>query len=90
MEIKNITREQNIELKNRQNLTISGIKKVKAVNENIIILELDDSTLTVNGGDIHVLKLDVEQGDMVLEGRFDAFKYSHGKQKGSFVKRVFG
>lgn len=90
METKNIKHEQNIELKNRQSLNITGIKKVRAVNENLIILELEDSILTVNGSNIHVLKLDVEQGNMMLDGRFDVFKYSDGRQKGSLIKRIFG
>lgn len=90
MDIKNLVRENNIELKNRQHLCITGINKVKAVNENLLVLQLDGCTLTVNGNNMHILKLDVEQGNIELEGRFDAFKYSHGKQKGSFIKRVFG
>ena len=40
-------------------------------------------------GSLHISRLSVESGDMIVEGNIDAVSYSEGKAKGGFFSKVF-
>ena len=48
-------------------LTIKGIKRVVEIGERQATFELDGETLTVKGAGLNVVKLDREQGVVLLE-----------------------
>jgi len=76
----------NIYLKNRKNITIEGIIEIISSNENEIITRLKDTNLLVSGSNIHITKLDIEEGLLCADGDFNMIKY--GKTN-NFFKRLF-
>ena len=48
-------------------LTIKGVEQVVAISEKEAQFKLSDSSLTVKGSGLNVIKLDKEQGVVVLE-----------------------
>lgn len=74
---------------NRNNLTVSGIKKVLTVSETNISLLLDSSTMNIAGEGMEVKKLDVESGILEVEGTINCIKYLGVKEKLGLVKRIF-
>lgn len=72
-------------------LFISGVVKVKNVNENGFACILNGRGFVASGSGIHMLRLDVEKGEVELEGNFSALKYTAGgNAKQNFMKRIFG
>ena len=48
-------------------LTIKGVEQVIEISEKEAVFKLGDSTLTVKGSGINVVKLDKDQGVVALE-----------------------
>ena len=74
-------------LDNRKTLSITGVSKVESINETHAEADVGGVLLSVAGKNLHILKLDVEQGLLELEGEIDAIKYM-GERK-SVLKRIF-
>lgn len=86
---ENTNKESNLSLVNRKILTLTGVQKVISINETQAKIELFDSTLFIFGRDMKLNKLNLENGEVVIEGFFDSFKYGAQKEKGGFFKRLF-
>lgn len=76
-------------LDNRTALNITGVEKVIGANESRIQLQVSGSGLTVSGKDLHVSKLDVEQGFIEINGVISELKYSGSAGGGSLLKKIF-
>lgn len=73
---------------------ISGVTEVVSFDENEIVLETSQGTLTVKGDDLKVNRLTVEQGEVDIGGRVDSFSYAQIRERRgqgeSFFSRLFG
>ena len=77
-------------LKDRQELHLSGVTDVDSFDEHCIILLTDLGILEVNGTDIKIEKLNLENGEICASGEFDAFEYVTDKiEKGGMLKKIF-
>lgn len=80
----------NIILENKEKLSVSGVTDVDTFNEQKITLFTEDDTLVIEGEDLHIIKLDVSNGELIIEGIIDSLSYlgsgdSRG-EKGFFRK----
>ena len=48
-------------------LTVKGVQQVVEISEKQAVFKLDGNTMTVRGSGLNVIKLDKEQGVVVLE-----------------------
>lgn len=71
----------------RKFLSISGVQKIESSNETQVVCIVENSPLLVGGKNLHVKKLDVEQGLVELDGQIDLIKYQ--PEKKSLMKRIF-
>ena len=71
-------------INNRKSGTLTGITDVIAFDEAEVILETDMGMLSIKGEGLHVKRLDLEKGEVDLNGRMDSFFYS--EQKGFAAK----
>jgi sporulation protein YabP len=79
-------------LENRKKLTINGVIEVINFNENQILLNTDVGTMIIKGQQLKMNKLDVQNGDVVITGKVDAFVYTSDKSKvkqDSIISRLF-
>ncbi|MBQ4110973.1 MAG: sporulation protein YabP [Clostridia bacterium] len=89
-EQKNTKTVQNIILENRRKIAISGVIDVDSFDEHSIILLTDLGILEVNGTDIKIEKLNLENGEISASGEFDAIEYVTDKiEKGGVFKKIF-
>jgi len=91
-EIKIEDKKSNLLLENRKKLTINGVIEVINFNENQILLNTDVGTMIVKGKELKMNKLDVQNGDVVITGKVDAFVYTSDKskvKKDSIISRLF-
>lgn len=78
-------------MENRRKLTLTGVKDIDSFNEQGVIVLTDEGVLIVKGSDMHVGKLNIESGDVSVEGLIDSLTYSdlHDKKTGSLIKSLF-
>ena len=75
-------------LDNRKLLTLSGVEDVSGFDEQTINVKLSDATLVVKGSGLHISKLSLESGDVVIDGLISSLQYL-GASSGSLRSRLF-
>jgi len=80
-------------LENKRLLRITQVTDVDAFDEGKIVLFTEDDTMVIEGFDLHMQKLDVAGGELVIDGEITSMLYtgrdgssSHGK---GFFKKMF-
>lgn len=84
---------QNIILEGRKKLSVSGVEDIDSFDESSAVIFTNLGLIEVKGSDIHMNKLNLESGEIVLEGNFDSFVYpdeNAGKQRKKFLARILG
>ena len=79
-------------LENRQDGRITGVKDIKSFDEKEILLFTQAGKLIIKGEQLHVKQLDLEKGEVDLEGKVDSLTYlskNTDNQGESFFKRIF-
>ncbi|NLM74746.1 MAG: sporulation protein YabP [Clostridiaceae bacterium] len=85
-------RSQNIILKDRRRLMISGVNQVESFNEDCIVLDTELGILIVRGMGMHINKFNVETSEIDVEGDIGAFEYLDNgapQRKGGFFSGLF-
>ena len=73
---------------NRRLLTLSGVEDVSGFDEQTISVKLSGASLVVKGADLHISKLNLESGDVVIDGQISSLQYL-GASSGSLRSRLF-
>ena len=84
---------QNIILEGRKKLSVSGIEDIDSFDEFSAVIFTSMGLIEVKGKDIHMNKLNLESGEIVLEGEFDSIVYpdeNAAKPKKSFIAKILG
>ena len=85
------TAPQNLILEDRHSLTVSGVSDVDSFDEQSIVIFTGLGELCVRGSDLHIIRLSLEIGELLIEGEIDSLVYSQREQKqqGGFFSKVF-
>lgn len=83
----------NLILENKNKLSVSGVADVDTFDEGKIVLFTADDTLIIEGEDLHIQKLDVSNGELIIEGIVYSMQYTgdranHHTNKGFFKKML--
>lgn len=87
-EEKKTYNESKVTMLNRTNLAITGVERVVSSTNTLVNLKVAGSSMCVEGSNLYVAKLDVDQGVIVLEGQVNAIRYGQSK-KAPIFKRIF-
>ena len=71
-----VNKAHKIMLTNRKNGSFTGILDVLSFDINEILLETEQGMLHVKGKDLHVNRLNLEKGEVDIEGMIESFSYS--------------
>ena len=94
MNIKNNEefKEQNVVLKNRKSLEITGVNKLESLNPLEFIIYTTLGKMIVKGRDLEMQALDIDNGNLSITGLVRSIDYiekiDHKKEKG-FVSKLF-
>ena len=92
-ENKVVAKTHKILLNNRKNGSFTGILDVLSFDINEILLETEQGMLHVKGKDLHVNRLNLEKGEVDIEGMIEAFSYSQVpisvKKTEGFMSKLF-
>lgn len=93
MEESKITKSHKIVLGNRKNGSITGVLDVISFDITEVLLETEQGMLNFKGKDLHVNRLNLEKGEVDIEGTIDAISYSQIptslKKSQSFLGNIF-
>ena len=77
-------------MKDRKELSLTGVTDVDSFDESSIVAYTDCGELTINGMGLHISELDTEKGELTVDGEISALYYLDNKAKTEgFFKRVF-
>lgn len=80
----------NIILEGRKMLTISGVTDIDSFDEQTVVVYTEIGELLIKGYNLHISKIDVESGDLVLDGEIYSLMYSDQQpQTGGFFSKLF-
>lgn len=78
-----------IELDHLHSVSMTGVIDVPTFTDKTVVVRLEGETLTINGNDLVVKNLDVENGTLQISGQINTLKYSAQSSPSSFAKRIF-
>lgn len=76
MEENKVSKSHKIVLTNRKGGNFTGVLDVISFDISEILLETEQGMLNVKGKDLHVNRLNLEKGEVDIEGSIDALSYS--------------
>lgn len=76
-------------LENRKMLTATGVSNVNSFNEQEIVAYTDLGELIVRGSKLHIDKLNIETGELTIDGEVVSMTYSGNQSSGGFFSRLF-
>ncbi len=84
-------RTHSVHIDNREGLSVTGVTEVGSFNEREVILRTEAGGMLIAGAGLHITKLDLEDGHVIIDGEIDAVEYEEEapKQKGSLLARMF-
>ncbi len=77
-------------LEGRNQLTVTGVRRVLHCNAEAAALETGCGTLHLAGAQLSVVSLDLEAGQAKLTGRLDRLEYTRNAPAGGFWRRLLG
>ena len=69
-------KQHKVTMNQRKSCMLTGVKDVMSFDVREVILETEQGMLNVKGKDLHVNRLNLEKGEVDIEGTIDAFTYS--------------
>ncbi len=90
---QNFTKKHNLVINNREDIKMSGIVDVLSFDEELIICQSDIGILVLKGQNLHVGKLDLDNGALELTGYVSGIQYEDDhvlrKDKPSIFSKIF-
>ena len=81
-----------LELIGRATLVVTGVEEVERFDEEEIIMRTTAGTLVVGGADLHIGKLNLEGGELHVDGSIQSLLYEDDApdRRGGLLQRLFG
>lgn len=88
-----VTRKHVVNMIERERLSMTGVVEVFSFDEEIIELESTQGYVEIKGEELHIVKMNLDDGDLVVEGTISEIVYHDSqnaiKKKGSIMSKLF-
>jgi sporulation protein YabP len=61
----------------RSNIFVTGVNELVSFEEDAIVAEIEDMVLVINGKKLHVNKLNLENGELSVDGEIISIRYEN-------------
>lgn len=87
----NRPRTHTAHMEGREKIIMTGVEDVESFDETSVYLATDAGLATITGKDLHINRLNIEDGQLVVEGFIVSIAYEDKlpKEKGGFFGRLF-
>lgn len=81
---------QNIYIENRGRVTVTEVLEVGSFNEESILLSVEGNGVAIKGQDLHIQRLDLEEGKVIITGKIQSAAYTEKrtKEEGGLLKKL--
>ena len=78
-------------MENREKLTLTGVVDIHSFDDELVLVETNMGILTVKGNDLKMNKLNLDNNELVIEGKIVALVYSDAElnKKGGVFGKIF-
>lgn len=79
-----------VNIDNRERVSVTEVADIESFNEEIILLTLKNGGLVIRGEDLHIQKLDLEDGTVLISGAIGSAVYTERKDRSEkgFLKKI--
>jgi len=79
-----------VNIDNRERVSVTEVTDIESFNEEIVFLTLKNGGLIIRGEDLHIQKLDLEEGRVLISGAISSAVYTEKKdrQEKGFLKKI--
>lgn len=88
--------ESKIVVKNREDMLITGIKKIECLNTNEFVLDTVLGNVNVKGKNLEMTSLNIDSGELSISGYIDSIAYDSieknqekNTKKENFLNKLF-
>ena len=83
-------RAHSIHIDNRELISVTGVKDVDSFNEQEVELLTEAGELRIEGNELRITKLSLDEGQVIVEGEIVALEYAEAPvERGSLFSRMF-
>lgn len=88
---KSIMKNHNIIMENRERANITGVIDIHSFDDELVLAETELGILTIKGLDLKMNKLNLDNNELVVEGKIMALIYSEPDtmKKGGMFGKIF-
>ncbi len=72
-----------------ETLLLQGVTKVISSSQTQAVVQCGENMVVLSGNNIEVKKLELETGEVCLEGNFSNIKLGEKREKQPLLKRIF-
>lgn len=76
-----------LQLEEKNRLTVTEVISVEGFDDNLMVVNLQNEELLVNGSNLSIELLDLEEGKLVAAGQIESLVYNKKKQKKKLIER---
>lgn len=84
-----VKRPHNIIIEDRARLSITGVEDVESFDEGQIVMQTTEGNLIVRGDRLHIDKLSLDVGELLVSGLVTDLNYEETAARGSLWTRLF-
>ncbi len=78
-------------LDEREHLSVTGVRDVSSFDEASIVADTSRGLLVIHGAGLHIERLSLDMGELVIEGEVSSLEYEEERSAGGgFFRRLFG
>lgn len=89
-ESRTTDKPHSLSIENRERMSLSGVEDVSGFDENTVILTTSLGSLTIRGDGLHIGRIDLELGQLEVQGHVRELSYDEPVQRESLWTRLFG
>ena len=82
--------QHSLSLEGRSKMSISGVEDVSGFDENTVILTTSQGELCIRGDSLHIDRIDLDAGQVLINGLVQELKYDEAAPARSIWSRLFG
>ncbi len=88
--VKNV-KEQNIIIQNREKAIVTGVSDIHSFDDELVIIQTELGLLSIKGQNLKMNKLNLENNELIIEGRTIAIAYSDATEnkKQGIMNKLF-
>jgi len=66
---------------NRERISVTGVNDVESFNDSEVVLSTEQGILIITGSMLHISRLNLDDGQLIVGGMIDTVEYDGSEQK---------